>query len=139
MKVKGIKPDYKVFSGFTKTSLEVPLKDLPDVIPEGDSIILGLEIWLGNTRTERGFLQCHKSDNRVYGVSTFSDKDITGELLEGSSAFSSVENGNMTMLVMSDNRLNSPYFKYVMENNLVAYTNRKQKKIILKNKVNNIY
>lgn len=127
MKVKGIKPKYKVFRGFNKTSLEVPLKDLPDVIPEGDSIILALEIWLENTRTERGFLQCHKSDNRVYGVSTFSDKDINGELLEGSSAFSSIRNGNMTMLVMSDNRLNSPYCKQVFNTQCTKRSKRKQK------------
>lgn len=110
MGVKENKPKYKVFRGFDKNSLEVPLKDLPDIIPEGTSIILALEIWFGNMRTDRGFFQCHKSKNRIYGVSTFSDKDINGELLEGSSAFSSIRSGNMTMLVMSDNRLNSPFY-----------------------------
>lgn len=123
------KPVYRVFYGLNKNSLEIPLKDLIDAVPKNGSKIFGLEILYGNMKTNRGFIELRKSKNRVHGISTFSDKDASGNYLEGSSAFSSVENGNMTMLVMSDNRLNSPYYKYVMENNLVAYTNRKQKKL----------
>lgn len=121
------KPAYRVLYGFDENSLEIPLKDLPDAVPEHGSRIFALEILFENKRTQRVFLELRKSKNRVHGISAFSDKDASGNYLEGSSAFSSVRNGNMTMLVMSDNRLNSPYFKYVMENNLVPYTNRKQR------------
>lgn len=121
------KPVYRVFYGFAENSLEIPLKDLIDAVPEHDSRIFALEILFENKRTKRVFLELRKSKNRVHGISAFSDKDASGNYLEGSSAFSSVENGNMTMLVMSDNRLNSPYYKYIMKNNLVPYTNRKQK------------
>lgn len=122
-----IKPVYRFFYGLNKGSLEIPLKDLLDAVPEKGSRIFGLEILYGHMRTNRGFIELRKSKNRVHGISTFSDTDASGNYLEGSSAFSSVKNGNMTMLVMSDNRLNSPYYKYVMENNLVSYTNRKQR------------
>ena len=110
MRTKGDKPKYIVFHGFSKTSAEIPLKDLPEMIPEDDSIVLGLEIWVGNMRTGRGFMECRKSKNRIYAITTFSDTDATGAYLEGSSAFSSVRSGNITMLVMSDNRLNSPFY-----------------------------
>ena len=109
-KVKGDKPKYKVFQGMSKSSAELPFKDLPENIPEDESITFGLEIWVGNMRTGRGFIECRKSKNRIYSITSFSDKDATGVYLEGSSAFSSVRSGNITQMVMSGNRLNSPFY-----------------------------
>ena len=122
MGAKGDKPKYKVFHGFSKTSTAIPLKDLPEMIPEDGSRIFGLEIWVGNRRTERGFMECRKSKNRIYAITTFSDTDATGAYLEGSSAFSSVRSGNITMLVMSDNRLNSPFYLLKIQK-LLQYKN----------------
>ena len=109
-KVKGDKPIYKVFRSFDKNSPRIPLKVLPDKIPEDGSITFGIEIWVGNKRTGRGFIKLWKSENRIHGISSFSETDVEGDYLEGSSAYSSVRSGNMTMLAMSDNRLNSPYY-----------------------------
>lgn len=105
-----IKPVYKLFDGFDKNARKVSLELLPKYLYEGQSKIFGLEIWVGDMRTGRGFIELKRCKNRVHAISSFSDTDVNGEYLEGSSAISSVRSGNITPMVMSDNRLNSPFY-----------------------------
>ena len=120
---------------FTKPGGGCRLKwsDVIKTLKEGKEFLGGVQIIKGNRISPITFLYLkYIEGNRIYGTSGFSNTEKISqdmEYIQGSNSISSIESGNVTMLLMSDNRLNSPYYKYVMENNLVAYTNRKQKKL----------
>lgn len=105
--------------------------DVIKTLKVGKEFLGGVQIIKGNMISPITFLYLkYIEGNRIYGTSGFSNTEKISqnmEYIQGSNSISSVKSGNVTMLLMSDNRLNSPYYKYVMENNLVAYTNRKQK------------
>ena len=118
---------------FTKPGGGCKLKwsDVIKTLESNKEFLGGVQIIKGNMISPITFLYLkYIEGNRIYGTSGFSNTEKISqnmEYIQGSNSISSVKSGNVTMLLMSDNRLNSPYYKYVMENNLVAYTNRKQK------------
>lgn len=108
----------------------IPWSEISDILEKEGSFYAALEIRYGNKRTPRTFIQFDSIQNgRVYAITGFSSVDNQGQYKLGSNSISNVNCGNVSMLVLSDHRLNSPYFKDIMQNNLVAYTNRKQKKL----------
>lgn len=106
----------------------IPWSEIPNILEKVGSFWAALEIRCGNKRTPRTFIQFDSMQNdRIYAITGFSSVDNQGQYKLGSNSISNVNCGDVSMLVLSDHRLNSPYFKNIMQNNLVAYTNRKQK------------
>lgn len=106
--------------------------DVIEVLKEGKEFLGGVQIIKGNKISPITFLYLkYIEENRIYGTSGFSSTDSQNmEYIQGSNSISSIESGNVTMLLMSDNRLNSPYCKQVFATQLKAYgPNRKQKKL----------
>lgn len=108
----------------------IPWSSVPERLVQEGSFLAALEIRCGNMRTPRTFIQFDSvQNNRVYAITGFSSVDNEGQYKLGSNSISNINSGNVSMLVLSDHRLNSPYCEYIMQNNLIAYSNKKQKKL----------
>lgn len=121
---------------FTKPGGGCKLKwsDVIKTLESNKEFLGGVQIIKGNMISPITFLYLkYIEGNRIYGTSGFSNTEKISqnmEYIQGSNSISSIESGNVTMLLMSDNRLNSPYCKHIFDTQLSAYgPNRKQKKL----------
>ena len=125
--------DKVTYIPFTKPGGGCKLKwsDVIKTLKEGKEFLGGVQIIKGN---KISFLYLkYIEKNRIYGTSGFSTTEKNSqnmEYIQGSNSISSIESGNVTMLLMSDNRLNSPYCKHIFDTQLTVFgPNRKQKKL----------
>jgi hypothetical protein len=128
--------DKVTYIPFTKPGGGCKLKwsDVIEALEESKEFLGGVQIIKGNKISPITFLYLkYNEENRIYGTSGFSATDKNSqnmEYIQGSNSISSIESGNVTMLLMSDNRLNSPYCKHIFDTQLIVYgPNRKQKKL----------
>lgn len=108
--------------------------DVIKTLESNKEFLGGVQIIKGNRISPITFLYLkYIEGNRIYGTSGFSNTEKISqnmEYIQGSNSISSIESGNVTMLLMSDNRLNSPYCKHIFDTQLTVYgPNIKQKKL----------